>query len=95
MAKPRFEAMLRALNNEGFSQNKLEVLEQAAATGYFRVAQLEQIVKILSFSADKVRAVEVVAPHLTDPQNAFSLYDDFCFTSVKDKVRKILRSNGY
>lgn len=95
MGGPRFQALLNAVANEGFSSNKLDVIEQAAATGYFRVAQLKQLVQALSFSADKIRAVELVAPRLVDPQNAFTLYDAFSFSSDKDKARQILRRNGY
>ena len=55
-------ALLKAIADQGFSKDKLLVIEQAAATRWFRVAQLREIIEQLSFSADKLRALELVAP---------------------------------
>jgi hypothetical protein len=92
MHHERFQELIAAVNNQGFSQGKLGVIQQAAATNYFRVAQLRELVLALSFSGDRIRAVELVAPRIVDRENAFTLYDAFSFSSEKERARKILEA---
>jgi hypothetical protein len=52
------------------------------------------VIRRLSFSSDKLRALELLAPRMVDRQNAFKIYDAFTFSSDKEKARAILRRNG-
>jgi hypothetical protein len=79
-----------AIDAEGFSDGKLRVLQDAARSNFFLIAQLKKLVGHYSFSKDQVRAVEIVAPHLLDRENAFQLYDAFSFSGDKKKVEQIL-----
>jgi hypothetical protein len=85
-----FQRLLGAIRAASFSAEKRRVIEQAAAANFFLVAQCKDIVKSLSFSADQVRAVELIAPRLLDRQNAFELYDVFTFSADKEQVQRIL-----
>jgi Ricin-type beta-trefoil lectin domain/Domain of unknown function (DUF4476) len=89
-----FQSFLNAVNAEAFSANKLTVVSQAASGNYFLVRQVDQIVRAMSFSADKLRALELTAPRVLDGGNAFHLYDAFTFSGDKDHAREILRRNG-
>ena len=84
-----FQALRAAVHAEGFSANKLALIEQAAATNYFVVAQLKELLASMAFSADKLRTLELVAPRLLDGQNSFALIESFTFGSDKDNARKI------
>lgn len=95
MNPQRFQALLSAIDNEGFSQNKLQVLEQAASGEYFLVEQTKQVIGKLPFSADKLHALEVLAPRILDRKNSFTLFEAFTFSSDKDQARAILQRNGY
>jgi hypothetical protein len=84
------EALIQAINAEGFSDGKTRVIAQAARSHHFLVGQLKRIVEQLPFSADKVGAVQMIAPRLLDRQNAFQIYDAFAFSADKERVRQIL-----
>jgi len=95
MPPERFQALVRAVDHESFSGNKLTVISQAASDSLFRMEQVEQLIRRLSFSSDKLKALDVMAPKVVDRQNAFKIYDAFTFSSDKDQARKILKRHGY
>jgi hypothetical protein len=90
MDPPAFQALLTAIKRGSFSANQMAVIEEAAAYHYFLVAQLREVVRSLSFSANQIRAVELIAPRLVDPQNGFTLFDAFTFSRDQEQVKRIL-----
>jgi hypothetical protein len=48
-----------------------------------------------AFSATKLRALELCAPRLIDPDNTVAVYDAFSFRGDKEQAREILRRHGY
>jgi hypothetical protein len=89
-----FARLAAAVKKESFSENQVTIIETAARGNHFRVAQVKTLLEPIAFSASKLRALEMVAPRLTDPQNNFELYDCFSFSADKDRARQILRRNG-
>jgi hypothetical protein len=85
-----FAKLLAAIQQAPFSADQITVIQQASSSSFFVVAQLQAIVGALSFSADQVRAVELVAPKLLDRDNAFQLYEAFTFSGDKEQVKRIL-----
>lgn len=83
-----FAALVEAVNAENFGDAKLDVVR--TAEGGFTVDQLGQLVDLFNFSDEKVKVVEIVKPHLVDPQNAFKLYSRFTFDDDKKRVKAIL-----
>jgi hypothetical protein len=84
-------ASLRAsIERESFSQGKLRVLEQAAASHYFLAAQVRTLLGEFSFANDRMRALELLAPRLVDRNNAFVIYDALTFTPEKQRARQLL-----
>ncbi len=94
--QPITEAMLRslvsAIRNEPFADDQLVVLEEAAPTQYFLVAQAQQILRTFSFSSDRVKAMRLLRPRLLDLENGFKLYESFEHSSDKDELKRILAS---
>ena len=95
MNEESFRALIGAVNNEGFAEGKLNVIQEAAARNFFRTAQLRTLIDQLAFSATKLRALELGAPRLVDPENAFTLHEAFTFSADKEQAKQILRRNGY
>jgi hypothetical protein len=95
MNEDSFRALVAAVNREGFAEGKLAVIEQAASRNFFRVGQLRVLLDQLAFSATKLRALELGAPRLVDPENAFMLHEAFTFSADKERAREILKRNGY
>jgi hypothetical protein len=96
MVQPITEAMLRSLaeavRGEPFADDQLAVLEEAASTQYFLVSQTQQMLRLFSFSKDRLKAMRLLRPRLLDMENSFKLYESFEFSSDKDELKRILAS---
>lgn len=94
MVQPITEAMLRSLassiRNEPFAEDQLAVLEEAAPTQYFLVSQTQQVLRLFSFSKDRLKAMRLLRPRLLDMENSFKLYESFEFSSDKEELKRIL-----
>lgn len=86
----RFGALIQAMNAESFSQGKIRVIEAAVRSDFFLVSQLRTVIEALTFSNDKIRAVELIGPRLLDRNNIFTLYSVFTFEGDKERARQIL-----
>ena len=45
---------------------------------------------LYNFSADKLGALKLMAPKISDPANNFKIYGAFTFSGDKDQAKKIL-----
>jgi hypothetical protein len=57
--------------------------------GPLTVAQVAQLVDLVSMSSDKVKVVSVTRARIVDPQNAFKLSAHFTFDSDKQAVKAL------
>ncbi len=89
MGERDFNALIAAVNNETFGQQKLGVV-QTAATGYFTVDQVGRLVDQLTYGNDKVKVVELLSGQIVDRQNGFQLYSHFTYSNDKERVKKLL-----
>lgn len=92
MPNEALRGLVAGVRAESFLEGKLRVIQEAASTNFFLVAQLRQLVDQIPFSSGKVRAVEICAPRLLDRENAFNLYGAFTFSADKEKVRAIFET---
>ena len=94
LVQPITEAMLRSLassiRNEPFAEDQLAVLAEAAPTEYFLVSQTQQMLRLFSFSKDRLKAMRLLRPRLLDMENSFKLYESFEFSSDKEELKRIL-----
>lgn len=91
MPEADFEALLEAVNNASFSDEKTGVIALAAKGASFTVHQVGRLVDAMSFSADKIKAVDLTRRRLVDRQNAFKLLEHFTFSADKEKVQGLLK----
>lgn len=84
-----FNALLGAIRKESFGDDKLRVVQSAAAGGHFTIAQVGQIMDLFSFGEEKVNAVRALKPRVIDPQNAFQLQSKLSFSSEKEEVQQL------
>ncbi len=94
MDEEPFRALVAAVRNEGFSESQLTVIQQAATRNYFRVGQVRTLIDLVAYSATKLRVLELGAPRMVDPENAFGIYEAFTFTADKESAKQILRRSG-
>lgn len=83
-----------AVTRESFSKDQLMVLSSATASRYFSVEQSQQLLRIFSFSSDRLKALEMMAPRMVDlRERGYVLYESFDSRSDKEKARKHIERN--
>lgn len=90
MAPGPFNALLAAVEEEAFADEKSLVLETAAATNLFTVSQVRQLLPLFTFSDGRVDAAVTLYPRTIDVENWFQVYGEFTFDSDKEEVRERL-----
>jgi len=86
-----FEMMVDIVKNTSFNDKKIDVIRVACIGSYFSSRQCAQLLSLLSFDDDKVKALEVIAPRMVDMENADKIIKKFSFSSSKDKAVSILQ----
>lgn len=86
----RFDAVLKAVGDQGFSNDKLTVLKQAARDAFFTVNQVLALIREFSFPDDKLEVLRQVKSRIVDTENLFQVYGAFVYPSDKDEAKKIL-----
>jgi len=90
IADPAFRNILGAMSCESFADDKLRVLDSAASTNFFLVAQVQQVLAQFNFPGDRLKAVRILRPRILDTDNAFQLYGAFEFPRDKEELKRIL-----
>ncbi|HEX5752764.1 MAG TPA: DUF4476 domain-containing protein [Archangium sp.] len=93
ISESMLQSLLSAIRHEPFSDDQLNVLEQAASTQYFLVAQAQQLLRSFAFSNDRIKAMRLLRPRLLDLENGFKLYESFEHSSDKDELKRILATS--
>ncbi|MBU0741214.1 DUF4476 domain-containing protein [bacterium] len=90
MAAGPFKALIAAIEEESFADGKSAVLETAAETNQFTVAQVRQLLPLFTFSDGRIGAAVTLYPRTIDVENWFQVYGEFTFDSDKDELRERL-----
>jgi hypothetical protein len=92
MDERAYAQLRQAMERETFGRERLGILETAARTRWFTVAQVKALVESFDFPRERLQAVGVVEPRIVDTENTYQLYDMFTFSSDKAELRKLLES---
>ena len=69
-----------------FSDDKLALVRTVAARNTFTVAQVSSLMTSFAFDHDRVAAITILRPSITDPQNGFVLSNNVTFSKDKKAV---------
>ena len=86
-----FEMMAGIVKDASFDDKKIDVIRVACIGSHFSSRQCAQLLSLLSFESNKMKALEVIAPRLVDMENADKIVKEFSFSSNKDKAVSILK----
>lgn len=86
-----FNALLAQVKGASFSSDKINVVQAAAGSNHFTIAQVGKLMDACSHSSDKVKVATALRSKVVDPKNAFQLANHLTFSSDKDKVMKLFR----
>lgn len=91
MSMGDFAILVKDLDQEPFSDNRLSLLRIAASSHFFLVEQVEALLECFAFEDDRVEAVRILYPQILDDEKAFRLFNKFAFSTSKKEVAKILQ----
>ena len=78
-----------------FDANKMALIDVAVLGCYFTCDQCAKLINMFSFSDKQLRALKMMAPRIVDPQNGYTIYQVFKFSSDKDEAARILQRSYY
>jgi len=87
-----FDQLAQRVSAESFSDAKVRVVREAAATNHFRAEQVAKLLSAMTMEDDKLKALSSLAPKIVDPQNNFAIDGAFTFDSNKKKAEQILNA---
>ncbi len=85
-----FQKLVRSIKEESFSDDQLRIIRLSARTAFYTVNQIIQVIDIMSFSDDKIEALSIMYPRVTDPENAHKIPNAFTYSDDKQKAEGII-----
>lgn len=94
LSDSKFSVLYNKVKNASFDDRKFDLIEVASLGCYYSCQQVAKIITLFSFSDKKMKALQMMASHIVDPQNTADIYKQFTFSSDKDKAAEIIRYSG-
>lgn len=91
MSEQDFGVLYGKVKRASFDDDKYALIEVATLGCYYTCGQCARLMDIFSFGDDKIRALRLMARHIVDPQNAYTIYQAFTFDSDRDKAARIIQ----
>lgn len=83
---------LSTLDNAGFSDAKVEMVNEFGRSNWFTVSQVGKITEKISFGDDKVDAILAIYPHIVDKENTYRLYEFVTFSDDRERLKEGLKA---
>jgi len=90
MPETEFATLMGRISKESFSDDKLRVLRTAAKNFRFNCNQIIRLIGAYTYSEDKLEALRISYPEVSDPQNNYKILDTFTYSSDKDEAETIM-----
>lgn len=85
-----FSNLISKIKGESFSDNQMRVLRTAAKNYNFSCGQIIRVLDCFTFSEDKITALGITYPKVTDPKNNFNILDSFTYSADKEAAEDIM-----
>ena len=85
-----FSMMYKIVKKASFNDNRIDIIRVAAIGSYFSSKQCAELLSLISFNDDKLKALEVMTPRIVDDKDVDRILKQFSFNRDKDKAMKIL-----
>ena len=94
MHPQNFAQLKRAVRNESFDRNKIQLLEVAASNNNFTAQQISQLMDLMSFDSYKLTLAKRAYRSTVDPQNYFLVRNRLTFNSYKRQLDQFILKQG-
>ena len=90
MGERDFQFLYKTIKRESFDKDRLKLLSVGVLDNYFSSRQCAKLLSIYSFDKEKLRALDILAKHSVDLDNAHLILDSFKFESDRRKAAQML-----
>lgn len=87
MSDRDFRSLSDQIGRASFSDDKLGLVQTAAQTNYFTVAQVVTLMQLASFDDTRIEIAVACAPRVIDGDKWFQVYGALSFSSSKETLR--------
>lgn len=91
MSAQEFDVLYRKVKEKAFKEQQMELIEIGSLDSRFACHQCRRIMEIFKFDDDKLRVLNIMAPHTVDKKNVPMLIDALTFENNKNKAVEILK----
>jgi len=92
LSNETFSILYNKVKKASFDDNKYDLIEVASLGCNYSCQQVVRMMKIFSFSDERLKVLRMMASRIVDVQNAADIYQLFSFDSEKQKAGEILKS---
>jgi hypothetical protein len=85
-----FKTLVREVDGQAFSDDKLMIVRSASREAFFSTAQVKALLDEFVHSSDKLELLKLVADRIVDRENIFTIYGSLVHSSDKEEARSIL-----
>ncbi len=86
-----FNSWKKKIANESFADDQLRIVKMGAKNGWFDCGQVKEILSLFNFADDKLSALRIMWPRVTDKENSYSVIDSFEFSDDKEDAETIMQ----
>jgi len=86
MSDSSLTALLAAVDKASFADDKLDVVQTAAKSNWFTIAQVGRLIDAMDFGDGRLGVVRACKDRVVDPANAFQLGEHFDFSSEREEA---------
>ncbi len=92
MTSTSFQSALESIQSKSFEDTKITTIKQIVKANCISVAQLSEIIKLLTFEESKVTIAKFAYDYVSDTNNYFQINDLFTYSSSVDELNEYLES---
>lgn len=88
-----FSILYNKVRDANFDNDKKNLIEVASLGCFYSCAQCAQILKTFSFDDEKMNVLKLMAHRIVDPQNVYTICQQFTFDDAKKKAARLVYGN--
>ena len=85
-----FPELFEQVDDAAFGSEQLLLISSLPQRERFTATQTTKLLEEFAFSKDKLKALRILTPHISDFQNSFLIFDAFDYASDKEQAKQII-----
>ncbi len=90
ISETEFNSLVSKIKAESFADDQMRVLRTAAKNYRFNCNQIIRIIGLFNMGDEKLDALRIAYPEVTDPANNYKILDAFTFSDDKEEAEDII-----